>query len=142
MGDVGSTAVHAVSLTRSQLEISRHPLILLVVPTALTLCLLLLLTFLHFCLFGQKMGNIHSLSTESALRPCLTGAVPHVAFPDELFYQLRDAQPWNLNIPVLPAAVTYPETSDQVAAVIRCAAENDFKVQANSGGHRYGNYGA
>ena len=79
---------------------------------------------------------------ESALRSCLTSAVPHVAFPEEPLYQLRDVQIWNLNIPVIPAAVTYPETSEQIAAIVKCAVECGVKVQAKSGGHSYGNYGA
>ncbi|EEA23606.1 hypothetical protein TMatcc_002479 [Talaromyces marneffei ATCC 18224] len=48
---------------------------------------------------------------------------------------------YNLNIPILPAAVTYPSTTKQVAGIVRCAAEGHYKVQAKGGGHSYGNYG-
>jgi FAD/FMN-containing dehydrogenase len=49
--------------------------------------------------------------------------------------------PYNLNFPVTPAAIAFPKTSDQIAAIVKCAAENGYKVQARSGGHSYGNYG-
>lgn len=32
-------------------------------------------------------------------------------------------------------------SSQQVAAVVKCAADNRYPVQAKSGGHSYGNYG-
>lgn len=32
-------------------------------------------------------------------------------------------------------------SSQQVAAIVQCAAENEYPVQAKSGGHSYGNYG-
>lgn len=32
-------------------------------------------------------------------------------------------------------------SSQQVAAIVQCAAENGYPVQAKSGGHSYGNYG-
>ncbi|KAF2459934.1 hypothetical protein BDY21DRAFT_281402 [Lineolata rhizophorae] len=86
------------------------------------------------------MGN-----TSSALGECLLDAVGGnedlVAFPDKPLYQLTDVKPYNLDIPVEPAAVTYPETSQHVADIIKCASEADVKVQARSGGHSYANYG-
>ncbi|EED15794.1 hypothetical protein TSTA_009190 [Talaromyces stipitatus ATCC 10500] len=48
---------------------------------------------------------------------------------------------YNLNIPILLAAVTYPSTTEEVAGVVKCAAEGNYKVQAKGGGHSYGNYG-
>ena len=48
---------------------------------------------------------------------------------------------YNLNIPILPAAVTYPSTTEEVSGIVRCAAEGNYKVQAKGGGHSYGNYG-
>jgi hypothetical protein len=32
-------------------------------------------------------------------------------------------------------------SSQQVADIVKCAAENGYPVQARSGGHSYGNYG-
>lgn len=48
---------------------------------------------------------------------------------------------YNLNIPILPAAVTYPSTTEEVSGIVKCAAEGKYKVQAKGGGHSYGNYG-
>jgi FAD/FMN-containing dehydrogenase len=47
----------------------------------------------------------------------------------------------NLNIPIAPAAVTYPSTAEEVAGVVRCAAKAGLKVQAKSGGHNWANFG-
>ena len=71
--------------------------------------------------------------------PCGNNAL--LAFPNKLLYQLTDVKPYNLDIPATPAAVTYPESADQVAAIIKCATKSNLKVQARCGGHSYGNYG-
>lgn len=42
------------------------------------------------------------------------------------------------DIRVEPIAVTRPDTTEEVAAFVKCAADNDVKVQAKSGGHSYG----
>jgi FAD/FMN-containing dehydrogenase len=87
------------------------------------------------------MGN----SPSTALSRCLAGAVDAnldlLAFPGKPFYQFTDVKAYNLDIPVTPAAVTYPQTSDHVAAIVKCAASAQVKVQARCGGHSYGNYG-
>lgn len=79
----------------------------------------------------------------SVLQNFLTGVVGpgNIAFPSNPFYQLTDVKPYNLNIHVLPLAVTYPSTNNEVAGIVQCAAENDAKVQPRSGGHSYGNFG-
>jgi hypothetical protein len=88
------------------------------------------------------MGNTTSIA---AGRDCLLSAVggnhAHVAFQDQLLYQVTAVEPYNLNIPVTPAAVTYPQSTDEIAAVVKCASEYGYKVQARSGGHSFGNYG-
>lgn len=63
-------------------------------------------------------------------------------FPNKLLYQFEDAKPYNLDYPIIPAAVTYPETAEQIAEIVGYAASANLKVQARSGGHSYGNYGA
>lgn len=50
-------------------------------------------------------------------------------------------QRWNLDVEVRPAAVTYPETPEQIALVLQCARDFDVKVQPKGGGHSFGNYG-
>ncbi|KUJ08911.1 FAD-binding domain-containing protein [Mollisia scopiformis] len=62
------------------------------------------------------------------------------AFPGNPFYALRDVKLYNQTYPVKPAAVVYPKTAAQVAAVIKCAVDAGRKVQARSGGHSYANY--
>ncbi|OJD38903.1 glucooligosaccharide oxidase [Diplodia corticola] len=82
-------------------------------------------------------------SSSPGLQSCLTTAVggaANVAFPSDLLYQISDVKPYNLDISVTPAAVTYPDSAEQVAAIITCAAQYNHKVQARSGGHSYGNY--
>ncbi|PVI03849.1 Glucooligosaccharide oxidase [Periconia macrospinosa] len=85
------------------------------------------------------MGNTNS----SAVEKCLDAAVGAKNFASSatVAYQLSHVKPYNLDIPVKPAAVTYPSTSDQVAAVVKCAVDNNLKVQPRSGGHSYANYG-
>lgn len=88
------------------------------------------------------MGNTTSIA---AGRDCLLSAVggnaAHVAFQDALLYQATAVETYNLNIPVTPAAVTYPQSANEIAAVVQCASDYDYKVQARSGGHSFGNYG-
>lgn len=87
------------------------------------------------------MGN----SNSSPIQTCLLSAIGNnqslVAFPDQPFYQLSSVKPYNLNIPLSPEAVTFPETSQQIADIVKCAVTHGYKVQARSGGHSYGNYG-
>ncbi|KAJ5673996.1 FAD linked oxidase N-terminal [Penicillium macrosclerotiorum] len=78
------------------------------------------------------------------LKSCLQYALTDsgsVAFAGDPFYQVANVNRYNLNIPVVPAAVTFPTSSQQVAAIVKCAADNGYHVQAKSGGHSYGNYG-
>ncbi|KAF2704451.1 Glucooligosaccharide oxidase [Pleomassaria siparia CBS 279.74] len=87
------------------------------------------------------MGNAPS----TAISKCLSSAVGArselLAYKETPLYELQHVKPYNLDIKVTPAAVTYPETADQVAAIVKCAADNNFKVQPRCGGHSYGNYG-
>lgn len=81
----------------------------------------------------------------AAVQQCLLDAVGGNAllasFPSTLLYQENDVKAYNLDHPLTPAAVTFPETIDQIANIVKCAAEADIKVQARSGGHSYANYG-
>ncbi|KAL1839980.1 hypothetical protein VTJ49DRAFT_943 [Mycothermus thermophilus] len=44
----------------------------------------------------------------------------------------------NLRLPFKPAAIALPDTPQQVSQAVRCAAQNNVKVQAKSGGNSYG----
>ncbi|TVY62267.1 Berberine bridge enzyme-like [Lachnellula suecica] len=83
------------------------------------------------------MGSSHS----SPLSQCLVSAVgsANVALPSNPFYKLSDVHQYNLDIAVSPVAVTYPNTAQQVAAIVKCAGSS-YKVQAKGGGHSYANY--
>ena len=86
----------------------------------------------------MKMG-FHALAT--CLLAALGGNSDLVAFPIQANYTSDVVQPYNLDYPVRPAVVTFPQTAEQVAAIVRCAVESEYKVQPKSGGHSYGNYG-
>ncbi|KAG8810357.1 hypothetical protein FRC18_004098 [Serendipita sp. 400] len=88
------------------------------------------------------MGN--SPSTSSALQTCLNGVFANnrgaVSYPSDPFYQLNAVKPYNLDIPVTPAAVVRPTTTEDVSKVVQCAVASGLKVQPRSGGHSYANY--
>ncbi|KAG9186571.1 hypothetical protein G6011_09679 [Alternaria panax] len=85
------------------------------------------------------MGNASS----SPVQKCLEKVVgkDNVAIKNTPFFQLLHVKPYNLGIPVTPAAVTYPKTTDEIAAIVKCAVDNSLKVQPRCGGHSYANYG-
>lgn len=85
------------------------------------------------------MGASQS-ALEKAIKAALGDDDGLYAFPAKPFYQIDNVKPYNLSIPIKPAAITYPKTAAQVAAIIKCAVEAKLKVQARSGGHSYGNY--
>ena len=86
------------------------------------------------------MGAGHSTEFERELERALHKAPGVARFPDDLFYHFEYVKPYNLDVPVNPAAVTYPRTVEQVSTIVEFAATHNFKVQARSGGHSYGNY--
>jgi FAD/FMN-containing dehydrogenase len=49
------------------------------------------------------------------------------------------ARPYNCDksVAVAPVAITRPANALEVAEIVRYARENDYKVQAKSGGHSY-----
>lgn len=82
------------------------------------------------------------MSNNTLIRACLLAALGYnstrVKFPEA---GAIDANLYNLDLPIVPAAITVPELTAQVANVVRCAANNGYKVQSRSGGHSYGNHG-
>ncbi|KAF7357043.1 hypothetical protein MVEN_01041100 [Mycena venus] len=95
------------------------------------------------------MGNSQSLppasQAGSPLQLCLNNVFASssgsVAYPQSVFYQLADVKVYNQHIPITPAAVTRPTTSDEISKIVQCAAASGVKVQPRSGGHSYANYG-
>ncbi|KUI72555.1 putative FAD-linked oxidoreductase YvdP [Cytospora mali] len=90
-----------------------------------------------------------NLSALASLNTCLSnicaGSSGCVAFADDIStaasYKLDWVKPYNLAIDVTPAAVIRPNSTEEVAAAVRCAADNGYKVQARSGGHSFANFG-
>ena len=66
----------------------------------------------------------------------------YVAIPHDWFYS-EWSESYNTDKPVAaqPAAVVRPKTAQQVADVVKFAANNGYKVQAKCGGHSYANFG-
>lgn len=82
-------------------------------------------------------------SSQSAIVKALEVAIGDkslVAGPKKPLYQSKNVKRYNLAIPVTPAVVTYPKTSAQVAAIIKCAVDAGLKVAPRSGGHSYANH--
>lgn len=84
--------------------------------------------------------SINVQKVHEGLVAALDGDTDLVASHDKLLYQFEDAKPYNLDYPIIPAAVTYPKTALQIAAIVKYAVEVNLKVQARSGGHSYANY--
>ena len=105
--------------------------------------------YLRFCsLFNPhhyihlfSMGNTQSSAVQKCLEGALGGNKDLIALKGSPFFQLSHVKPYNLGDVVTPAAVTYPETTSQVADIVKCALENQLKVQPRCGGHSYANYG-
>jgi hypothetical protein len=87
------------------------------------------------------LANMGDSNIRQGLLAAVKGDDHLVAFPDKLLFQFHDAKPYNIDIPITPAAVTYPKTAEQVAEIVRYASAAGLKVQARSGGHSYGNHG-
>lgn len=87
------------------------------------------------------LAGTRLVSAVSPLRACLTPAVSKVAFEGDPFYHLTHIKRYNLDIDVTPAAVAYPQTAEEVSAVVRCATQTGHHVQPVSGGHSYANHG-
>lgn len=87
------------------------------------------------------MGNGHSTPLQKCLSEVFTADAARLAFPSYPLYQIQYVKPYNLDIPVVPAAVTRPQNAEEVSSIIQCALDSNIKVQPRSGGHSYGNYG-
>ena len=55
---------------------------------------------------------------------------------DERFASAR--LPWNLSVEQRPVGIAYPETADDMQAIVRFAAEHGLRVAFNGGGHNAG----
>ncbi|KAJ8127474.1 hypothetical protein O1611_g6162 [Lasiodiplodia mahajangana] len=87
------------------------------------------------------MGQHPSSPLANCLNAVCNGRSDCVAYPNSPLYQISWVNRYNLDLPVTPIAVTRPQTAQDVAGFVKCAASNNVKVQPRSGGHSYANYG-
>ncbi|ATY64976.1 FAD-type 2 [Cordyceps militaris] len=87
------------------------------------------------------MGNTPSNPIASCLNAVCAGRADCVAYSGAVLYQANWVKPYNLAVPVTPAAVIRPTTTEDVAAAVKCAVAHGYHVQAKSGGHSYANFG-
>ncbi|KAI8627322.1 Glucooligosaccharide oxidase [Xylariaceae sp. FL1651] len=87
------------------------------------------------------MGQAPSSPLADCLNAVCNSRSDCVAYPTNPLYQISWVSPYNLAFPVVPVAVTRPQTADDVSGFVKCAAANSVKVQPKSGGHSYANYG-
>jgi FAD/FMN-containing dehydrogenase len=93
-------------------------------------------------LFLGRLAAAANSSFQNCIKSALKNNDDLYAFPGGLniLYEQTDAHPYNLDHPYKPAAVTYPQTAQQVGAVVVCARDAGVAVQARSGGHGFENY--
>lgn len=83
------------------------------------------------------MGNAGSTPLQTCLNAICDGRSNCVAYPSTSLYQASWVKPYNLAVPVNPAAVIRPNNAQDVSAAIMCASASSVHVQAKSGGHSY-----
>ncbi|KAE8356261.1 hypothetical protein BDV28DRAFT_154740 [Aspergillus coremiiformis] len=87
------------------------------------------------------MGNAVSVPGHDCLVSAVGGNGLQVQVQGQSLLGLHGVHAYNLNFPVKPAAVTFPETPQQVADIVKCATQYGYKIQARSGGHSFANFG-
>ncbi|ESU12660.1 hypothetical protein FGSG_06556 [Fusarium graminearum PH-1] len=83
------------------------------------------------------MGNGNSTPLQDCLNAVCANQSNCVRYPGDPLFAWWST-PFNLEFPVVPAAVIRPQTVIQVAETVKCATNHGAKVQALSGGHSYG----
>ncbi|RGP71531.1 hypothetical protein FSPOR_3237 [Fusarium sporotrichioides] len=86
------------------------------------------------------MGNGNSTPFRDCLDSICANRSTCVTYPGDPLFSCW-SRPFNLEFPVVPAAIIRPETTTEVAETVKCAKKYGYKVQAKSGGHSYGNHG-
>ncbi|KAI4241542.1 MAG: hypothetical protein L6R40_004522 [Gallowayella cf. fulva] len=90
------------------------------------------ISFLLGCLSVSKAAQL--AAAPSSLGDCLSRAKVPASLPGSSTFP-KLAQPFNLRLQYLPAAVALPTTTQEVSDAVLCAARSKVKVQAKSGGH-------
>ncbi|TWU73200.1 hypothetical protein ED733_004375 [Metarhizium rileyi] len=87
------------------------------------------------------MGNGQSTALQQCLETVCHGRHGCLGYPSDALYQVEWVRAYNQAVHVTPVAVIRPKSAEEVAAAVKCAAQNKVRVQAKSGGHSYANYG-
>jgi hypothetical protein len=83
------------------------------------------------------MGNVQTNGLTRCIDQVCAGRTDCATYSGSSSYNSSWVQLYNLDKPVVPAAIIRPETAEDVAGVVRCAASHQYKVQAKSGGHSF-----
>jgi len=110
---------------------------LLVDPLPPITCWRLSLCYPKVSYAATDMGQKPSSPLATCLDNVCDGRSSCVGYSNDPLYQINWVKPYNLDLAVVPIAVTRPETKEDVAGFVKCAADNSVKVQAKSGGHSY-----
>ncbi|KAF2168438.1 Glucooligosaccharide oxidase [Zasmidium cellare ATCC 36951] len=78
---------------------------------------------------------------QQCIAQALSGDSGRFAFPTDLLFDLTDLHLYNLDHPLTPAAITYPNNVQEVSSIVVCASQYGVAVQGRSGGHSYDNNG-
>ena len=81
----------------------------------------------------------------SAFLQCIEAALSNetdtYSLPQDPLFLQGGVTSYNLAYNIVPAAITFPKSQQQVSDVVKCAHSAGVAVQARSGGHSYANYG-
>lgn len=89
---------------------------------------------------GIPQSSISNTKVAKQIKAALNNDSDLYAFPDEPFYGFYHVRSYNLDHITKPFCVTYPKTTQQVARIVKIAADARLRVQAKSGGHSYCNF--
>ncbi|KAG9005991.1 hypothetical protein FRB94_002140 [Tulasnella sp. JGI-2019a] len=81
-----------------------------------------------------------SIYPRASLSSCLSNSVRKVLTPGENGFS-NASLAFNRRLSYTPAAIAYPTSPQQVAAIVKCGAAQGIPVTARSGGHSYAAYG-
>lgn len=105
----------------------------------MTPCFVAFVTLFSYVSASASIDIDNSVKTRQSLQTCLASRGVPTNFNSSSDWTAL-TKPYNLRLEYLPAAVTLPETPQQVSDSVTCAATAGVKVQARSGGHSYGSF--
>lgn len=100
---------------------------------------MVLLKLTSLTVFLSTITQAASTTTPIGFNACIASKNVPVNYATSATYN-QLAKPYNLRLTYSPAAIVIPTTQQQVSDAVVCAAKNNFKVQARSGGHSYASY--